>query len=446
MTRPKTIYGQPFYFDDWLIARLHALDEDIRDRWEQGQFSTQIQRQLYEQTKLDEVYHSNRIEGNRLTYGETKQVIQNGDTISGKPTIDQREAINLSRALDYAQDVALDKSKSVAQKFLREFHALLLADIQKDAGNYRKTPNIITDSSYATPDAFFVQQLMTDLSDYVVAVTSSSASMSDYPIFCSAAAHTWFVQIHAFSDGNGRTARALMNLILRRNGYPPCIILEDDRPRYIDSLEHSWENGDLSLLIELMHENISDQMKDVDLLNSLQSRLEIAEVKNFQREYNSWRAKMDYLKATFEYFIGDLSENNISIHGRVHTFGNPVIEKYVLLQKGGKVVKSWFFGIEFSGLAKRSRYLFFFASPLGAMKGRTPVVLVAAKYSDSEDKYISLYNLNRDGTTVPDIFQIGYDLNKRKFITNGKAGIRERNPQNLVLQFFKQVIERDFGV
>lgn len=88
MTRPKTIYGQPFYFDDWLIARLHALDEDIRDRWEQGQFSTQIQRQLYEQTKLDEVYHSNRIEGNRLTYGETKQVIQKGDTISGKPTID----------------------------------------------------------------------------------------------------------------------------------------------------------------------------------------------------------------------------------------------------------------------------------------------------------------------------------------------------------------------
>ncbi len=237
-----------------------------------------------------------------------------------------------------------------------------------------------------------------------------------------------------------------MNLILRRNGYPPCIILEDDRPRYIDSLENSWENGDLSPLIELMHENISEQMGDAELLNSLQSRLEIAEVKNFQREYNSWRTKMDYLKATFGYFIGDLSENNTSIHGRVHTFGDPVIEKYVLLQKGEKVAKSWFFGIEFSGLAKRSRYLFFFASPLGAMKGRTPVVLVAAKYSDSEDKYISLYNLNRDGATVPDIFQIGYDLNKRKFITNGKAGIRERNPQNLVLQFFKQVIERDFGV
>ncbi len=445
MKRPKTINGQPFHFDDWLNTRLRKLDAEIKDRWGDGRFSTQIQRQLYEQTKLHEIYHSNRIEGNRLTYGETKEVIQNSDAISGNPTIDQREAINLSSALDYAQEVVLDKSIIVTQNFLREFHALLLADIQNDAGSYRKDSNTITGSSYATPDAFLVQQMMTDLSDYVRAVTSSNASNSDYPIFCAAAAHTWLAQIHPFTDGNGRAARALMNLILRRNGYPPCIIFEDDRPRYIDSLEHSWENGDLSLLIELMHENISEQMDNADSLNSLRSKLEIAEPRNLQPEYNSWRKKMDYLKALFENLIDDLSNPNMSLRGRIRTFGEPKIENYVLLQRGEKVAKSWFFGIEFSGAAKRSRYLFFFSSPLGAMRGRTPVVLVAAKYSDLADQYISLYKLNRDGAAVPDIFQIGYDLKKRKFLTIGRAGIRERNPQNLVLQFFNQVVERDFG-
>jgi len=445
MVRPKTVFGQPFHFEQWLIARLRKLDEDIKERWRAGRFSTQIQRQLYEHTKLDEIYHSNRIEGNRLTYGETQEVIQNGGTISGNPTIDQREAINLSSALDYAQEVALDRCIAVTQNFIREFHALLLAGIQNDAGSYRKDSNMITGSGYATPDAFLVQQMMTDLSDYVRAVTSNSPYISDYPIFCSAAAQAWFVQIHPFSDGNGRTARALMNLILRRNGYPPCIILEDDRPRYIDSLENAWENGDLSPLIELMHENISEQMDDAELLNSLRSRLEIAEVKNSQSEYNSWHRKMEFLKALFENLIDDLSRTNTYIHSRVRAYGVPSIENYVLLKKGGKVAKSWFFRIELSGPAKRSSYLFYFASPLGPMIGRTPVVLVATKYSDSADKFISLYNLHRDGLAVPDIFQIGYNLNRRKFFTNGRAGIRERNPHNLVLQFFTQVIERDFG-
>ena len=445
MQRPKTVSGQLFHFEDWLNGRLRAMDVEIKNRWQDGRLSTQIQRQLYEHSKLHEIYHSNRIEGNRLTYGETKELIRNGDTLSGKLTIDQREAINLSAALDYAQVVALDKSIIVTQNFLREFHALLLAGIQIDAGSYRKDSNMITGSSYATPDAFLVQQMMTDQSDYVRAVTSSDDRISEFPLFRAAAAHTWFVQIHPFPDGNGRTARALMNLVLRRNGYPPCIILEDDRLRYIDSLEHSWENGDLSLLIELMHENISEQMGNADLLNSLQSKLEIAELGNSQSEYNSWSRKMEYLKALFENSIDDLSRNNLSLRGRVRTFGEPKIENYVLLQRGEKVAKSWFFGIEFSEAAKRSRYLFFFSSPIGAMRGRTPVVLVAAKYSDSADQYISLYNMNRDGNAVPDIFQIGFDLNKRKFCTLGKAGIRERNPQNLVLQFLYQVVERDFG-
>ena len=75
--RPKAINGKPFHYDEWLRTRLSTMNEDIKERMDGGYgFLLQIQRQLYEQTKLDEIYHSNRIEGNRLTYGETRNIIQ----------------------------------------------------------------------------------------------------------------------------------------------------------------------------------------------------------------------------------------------------------------------------------------------------------------------------------------------------------------------------------
>ena len=98
MVTPKAINGKPFYFDAWLTARLRTMNEDIQNRWKEGSLTTQIQKQLYEQTKLDELYHSNRIEGNRLNYGETRNIIKRGGTIPDKPTIDQVETSNLNRA------------------------------------------------------------------------------------------------------------------------------------------------------------------------------------------------------------------------------------------------------------------------------------------------------------------------------------------------------------
>ena len=256
--KPRTVYGCPFYFDKSLKARLRDLDERIRTRWEEGLLSVDIQRTLYEQTKVDEVYHSNRIEGNRLTYGETRRVIENRDTIPGKPTLDQIETKSLAAALDFAQEFAFDYTKPVTQSFLRQFHAVLMADIETDAGRYRVTENFIKGSCHSTPDAFLVPQFMTELSDYLAIVTSGDTALNESPIVCAAAAHAKFAQIHPFTDGNGRSARALMNLILRRNGYPPSIIPEDARPRYIYALEIAWNDGDLTSFVELIHGHISE--------------------------------------------------------------------------------------------------------------------------------------------------------------------------------------------
>lgn len=444
MNMPRSVNGSTYNFDDSLSPRLGKLDEDIRIRWEDHRLNVAIQRQLYEETKLDEIYHSNRIEGNRLTYGETRQIIKDNGIIPGKPSIDQQETRNLSAALDFAQEVAFDRSQPLTQNFLRQFHAILMEGISEDAGRYRNTQNIIKGSSHSTPDAFLVRQFMTELSDYLLSVTTNSAPFSESPIFVAALAHAQFVQIHPFSDGNGRTARALMNLILRRNGYPPSIIPEDDRPRYIDALEDTWEYGDITLLVELILENIHERLDTADLQLSLQTALEMHEVIDTQADYNKWRRKMEHLKVLFELNVDNLNGYGRPIRGKVASrYGELTIEKYVSLRKGLRVKETWYFGIELKDSSRRSRYMFFFASPFGRVKERTPVVLVAAK--NTQDGYKNLYSLDRDGVIVPDIYQIGFDLKTRKFFSSGKSGIRERNPQSLVLQFLTQVIERDFG-
>lgn len=443
MIIPKAINGKPFHYDEWLHARLSTMHEDIKKRWIEGRLSVQIQRQLYEQTKLDEIYHSNRIEGNRLTYGETRNIIQADGNIPNRPSIDQVETRNLLAALDYAQAVAFDRSQVVTQNFIRQFHAILMEGVNDDAGRYRDTPNIIKGSRHSTPDAFLVQQMMTDLSDYLSAVTRNGAELPDSPVFAAAAAHALFVQIHPFTDGNGRTARALMNLVLRRNGYPPSIIPEDVRGRYIDALEYTWLDGDLSLLVELLHENIHEGLDTVDLQKSLQTALQMVDVRDSQADYYDWHKKMEYLKVLFEHHVDNLNQSKTSIRGRVARYDDLTIEKYVSLRKGIRVTRTWYFGIELNHLSRRSRYMFFFATPLGRAKDMTPIVVVAAK--NTEDGYKNLYSLNRDGINVPDIFQIGYDLNTRKYFSIGNFGIRDRNPQNLVLQFLSQVVERDFG-
>ncbi len=257
MIIPKAITRKRFYFDDSLNSRLRILDEDIKKRWASNRLSVEIQRHHYQQTKLDEIYHSNRIEGNRLTYGEVQNIIEADGNIPSRPSLDQLETRNLLAALDFAQVHAFNKSRLVTQNFLRQFHAILMEGVGEEAGRYRNTPNFIMSSSHSTPDEFHVPQFMTEMSDYLVYVTTDCARLSDSPIFYAAAAHALLAQIHPFSDGNGRTARALMNLILRRNGYPPSIIPEDNRARYIDALEDTWLDGDITLLIELIYETLT---------------------------------------------------------------------------------------------------------------------------------------------------------------------------------------------
>ncbi len=445
MLTPKTITGKSFFFDRSISNWLQTLDEQVRDMWAKGELSPPLLLDMYQQVKIDELYHSNKIEGNSLTYGETTEIIETNIDILGKPSKDQQEARNLSAVLDYAHSLGADSSIAVTQNELRRIHSLLLHRLQDDAGTYRTTQLKITGSRYSPPEAFQVPAHMTALSDYVKQVTSPDAQHSEFPIFSAAAAHVWLAQIHPFTDGNGRTARALMNIILMRRGYPPCIITEEDRPQYIDALESSWESGNLTTFVELVHENINEQRENRGWLVSLQARLEQVVSSEVKNEYRIWRNAMIYLKSQFRHIVDNISTMDTlkSVNVKFAGYGPLTIEKYASLREDNRATKTWFFSLEFNGDGRRVRYLFFFGYPTDQrMKRRCSVILFIAK--NTIDGYERLQDISQ--SSIPDVYQIGFDTDSREYVTLGVSGIRERNLVELSRQFFDHIFKRDFGI
>jgi len=179
---------------------------------------------------IEWTYNSNAIEGNTLTLKETRLVIEEGITIGSKPIKEYLETINHKSAIEFVESLAQKKSK-ITERNIREIHSLVLKDIDPEyAGKYRDMNVRITGSKHTPPDSLQVQDKMTDFQ-------KKNLNTKNHPLIEAATAHFEFVSIHPFTDGNGRTARLLMNLILMKKGYFPAVIMKNDRLKYYDVLE-----------------------------------------------------------------------------------------------------------------------------------------------------------------------------------------------------------------
>jgi Fic family protein len=183
---------------------------------------------------LDWTYHSNAIEGNTLTLRETKVVIEDGITIGKKSLREHFEAINHHDAIDFVDELA-SKIQEINEWNIRNIHQLVLKNIGNSiAGRYRTENIVITGAGFNPPDHLQLTQRMAELIDWY-----KSDAQCLHPIDRAAQLHTRFVEIHPFNDGNGRTARLLLNLELMREGYPVAIIVCEDRLEYFEALEKS---------------------------------------------------------------------------------------------------------------------------------------------------------------------------------------------------------------
>lgn len=188
---------------------------------------------LKEYLDVEWTYHSNAIEGNTLSRRETQLIIQNGLTVGGKSLREHLEAINHKHAIDFVEALAAER-EPITEHNIRQIHALVLRTIDDDsAGRYRQTQFYITGTNYVPPAPAFIPALMSQLVEWL----ASPQAAGLHPVERAALAHFRLVHIHPFVDGNGRTARLLMNLLLMRDGYPPAVIRRQQRPSYYAALD-----------------------------------------------------------------------------------------------------------------------------------------------------------------------------------------------------------------
>lgn len=182
---------------------------------------------LKEQFTVEWIYNSNAIEGSTLTLRETQLILETGMTIGGKSLREHFEVINHRDAIDYVESLA-DQGDLITAFHVRQIHKLVLTQIDdENAGQYRKTQVRIVGAKHVPPESWDIPHRMADWENWL-----KESEKKIQPVELAALAHHRLTEIHPFIDGNGRTARLVMNLILFRHGYPPAVILRVNRKQY----------------------------------------------------------------------------------------------------------------------------------------------------------------------------------------------------------------------
>jgi Fic family protein len=202
-------------------------------------------RVLHEDLQVRLTFHSNAIEGNTLSLRETQLVIEQGITIGGHSLREHLEATNHAAAYALMTAVAAG-SAPVTLATVRDLHHLVADRLLDEPGQFRRGAVQIRGSQLVPPPAREVPRLMEAWLRW-----GDEAGRSYEPVTRAVIAHHGFLAVHPFLDGNGRTARLLLNLQLLRAGYPPALLLQEWRLGYLEALSQA-DRGRLSPLLNLL--------------------------------------------------------------------------------------------------------------------------------------------------------------------------------------------------
>ena len=173
------------------------------------------------------VYHTNKLEGSALNWNETLQVLETREPIADKAE-DSFVAIKHIKAVKFLSQLA---KLELFEEDILCLHHILFSKVLSDSGNYRKVEVAISGAEFTPPPSFEVQSQIQKLLNEFKKMKNTN------PVDAAALFHLRFVQIHPFTDGNGRVARLLTNLVLLKNGFPILTVIPvEKRKRYLDVL------------------------------------------------------------------------------------------------------------------------------------------------------------------------------------------------------------------
>lgn len=244
MLRNKTVppeYGA-------LFARVDGLKNKLTKRrpLTQGEL-----KRLQDEFLVEFTYNSNAIEGNTLTLRETALVLE-GITIDKKPLKDHLEAVGHRDAFLFVQQLVADKVP-MTEKVIRDIHSLVLMDRPEDKGVYRRIPVTIMGAFHEPPQPYLVPIQMERL-------IAGLKEIKRHSIENAALFHLDFEGVHPFVDGNGRTGRLLLNLMLMQQGYPPIDMKFTDRKRYYSCFDSYYRDKTAGPMVELISEYLEERL------------------------------------------------------------------------------------------------------------------------------------------------------------------------------------------
>lgn len=234
---------------------------------------------IKESLSIEWTYNSNSIEGNTMSLRETQMVLQEGITVKGKSLREHFETHNHDKAIDYLYSI-INETYILRSIDILSLHGLVLRSIEEDfAGRIRNGGVRITGANFTPPNANKVPDLLDELIDFINTNPLNLNAIELATIF-----HHKLVWIHPFFDGNGRTVRLSMNLLLMRCGFPPAIILKNDRKKYYEALNQA-NNGNYQKLTLLMCQSLERTLNIY--INALpDTETEYVEISNLVQEPN----------------------------------------------------------------------------------------------------------------------------------------------------------------
>ncbi|NQT08425.1 Fic family protein, partial [Candidatus Bathyarchaeota archaeon] len=257
-------------------------------------FPPGLVRRLRGELMIEYTYDSNAIEGSTLTLRETRLVIEEGVTVGGRSLGEHLAARNHPEAIRYVEGLVAEGGGLGEDDVLR-LHGLILQGIEEDAGEYRGSGVRIAGATFSPPPSGEVGLRVRELLAWL------GENPEEYtPVELAAVFHHRFVQIHPFTEGNGRTARLLMNIFLMRHGYPFIVnITSRDRGKYLRALSDA-DMGDPAAFVDFVALSV-ERALDVYLQVLEEPRLmtlaEASRLVPYSQEYLSLLARRGALGA-----------------------------------------------------------------------------------------------------------------------------------------------------